>query len=64
MGTMDNFNVKFLTRLALTLPHVFGLPAEKRDFDVFNYINPLIGTDNGGANLLIFSYLTAIFTKD
>ncbi|TVY87384.1 putative secreted glycosidase, partial [Lachnellula willkommii] len=45
---MDNFNVKSLTGFALALPLVFGLPAEKRDFDVFNYINPLIGTDNGG----------------
>ncbi|TVY40664.1 putative secreted glycosidase [Lachnellula occidentalis] len=45
---MYNFNVKSLTGLALALPLVFGSPAEKRDFDVFNYINPLIGTVNGG----------------
>ena len=49
---MHDFNFKTLAGLALALPLVFGLPAEKRDFDVFNYINPLIGTTNGGESLL------------
>ena len=45
---MSYLNFKSLARLALALPVVIGSPAEKRDFDVFNYINPLIGTTNGG----------------
>jgi len=49
---MCNFKFKSLIGLALALPVVVGSTAEKRDFDVFNYINPLIGTTNGGKNLL------------
>jgi hypothetical protein len=45
--TMYNFNPKSLVGLALNLPLVLG-SAEKRDFDVFDYVDPLIGTINGG----------------
>jgi hypothetical protein len=44
---MYNFNPKSLVGLALNLPIVLG-SAEKRDFNVFDYVDPLIGTINGG----------------
>lgn len=47
---MYNFNRKSLARLALSLPFVLG-SAEKRDFNVFDYVDPLIGTINGGKHI-------------
>lgn len=46
------FSFKPLAGLALAQAVVSGSTTEKRDFDVFDYINPLIGTNNGGKQLL------------
>jgi hypothetical protein len=50
---MRYFNVQSLAG-ALSIQTILSsgvasLEAEKRDFDVFNYVDPLIGTINGGA---------------
>ena len=45
---MRLFNIKNLGKLALASQVVVGLEVEKRAFDVFQYIDPLIGTSEGG----------------
>ena len=45
---MRLFNGKLLGTLALASQVVIGLEVEERDFDVFQYVDPLIGTANGG----------------
>ena len=45
---MRLFNGKSLSTLALASQVVIGLEVEKREFDVFQYVDPLIGTANGG----------------
>lgn len=51
-ANMRLFNRKALSTLALAGQVVIGLEVEKRDFDVFEYIDPLIGTANGGRKRL------------
>jgi hypothetical protein len=48
VADMRLFNGKSLSTLALASQVVIGLEVEKRDFDVFKYVDPLIGTANGG----------------
>jgi hypothetical protein len=48
VANMRLFNGKSLSTLALVGQVVIGLDVINRDFDVFEYINPLIGTANGG----------------
>jgi hypothetical protein len=45
---MRLFNQKTLATLAMAGQLAIGTQAEKTDFDVFQYIDPLIGTANGG----------------
>jgi predicted alternative tryptophan synthase beta-subunit len=47
-ANMRLFNGKSLSTLALASQVVIGLEVEKRAFDVFQYVDPLIGTANGG----------------
>ena len=49
---MRLFNGKSLGALALASQVVIGLEVEKRDFDVFQYVDPLIGTADGGMDQL------------
>lgn len=49
---MRLFNGKSLSALALANQLVIGLEVEKRGFDVFQYVDPLIGTANGGMDQL------------
>jgi hypothetical protein len=45
---MRLFNWKSLNALALVGQVAIGLEVEKREFNVFQYVDPLIGTANGG----------------
>ena len=44
------FSRKSFNTLALAGQVVIGLQVEKEGFDVFQFVNPLIGTANGGKN--------------
>lgn len=48
VGAMKFLNPKSLSRLALVAQVVVSLDVGKADFDVFDYVDPLIGTANGG----------------
>lgn len=48
VGVMKFLNPKSLSRLALAAQVVVSLDVGKADFDVFDYVDPLIGTANGG----------------
>jgi hypothetical protein len=54
-ANMRLFNRKSLSTLALAGQVVIGLEVEKRNFDVFDYIDPLIGTANGGRRVTILN---------
>lgn len=47
-----NLNACFLVAVALCFTAVTGSQVEKRDFDVFDFVDPLIGTSNGGKTIL------------
>lgn len=49
---MNSFKWKALAGLLHVLSTVGSSKTEKRDFDVFEYVDPLIGTDSGGKNTL------------
>ena len=51
VADMRLFNGKSLSTLALAGQAVIGLEVEKREFDVFQYVDPLIGTANGGMGI-------------
>ena len=53
IADMHLFNRKALSALVLSGQAVIGLQVEKREFDVFQYIDPLIGTANGGSDHVI-----------
>jgi hypothetical protein len=48
IADMRLFNRKSLSTLAFASQLVIGLEVKKGEFDVFQYIDPLIGTANGG----------------
>ena len=52
LADMRLFNRKSLGTLALAGQVVIGLEFDKPDFDVFPYVDPLIGTANGGTERL------------
>lgn len=45
---MHYLSFRSFAGLVLALPMVVSFEVETRDSDVFNYIDPLIGTINGG----------------
>ena len=55
-ANMRLFNRTSLSTLAVAGQVVIGLEVEKRNFDVFEYIDPLIGTANGGRRETTFGF--------
>lgn len=49
---MKVFSTKSVGALALAAQAVPGADATNNGFDVFKYVDPLIGTSNGGENRL------------
>jgi hypothetical protein len=47
-SNMRLFNRQSLSTLALAGQLVLGVEVEKREFDVLQYVDPLIGTAKGG----------------
>jgi hypothetical protein len=50
------FSPNSLSSLALAAQVVAGLEVEKRGFDVLKYVDPLIGTSNGGKRSILQSF--------
>jgi hypothetical protein len=57
LSTMHLLSPKNISTLALAAQVVFGVEVEKGNFDVLKYVDPLIGTSEGGKSRSPFRYL-------